>query len=160
MKYDEFIYCGKTITQTSAHAIHVSMKSASMNIDTIPVRRGRAKQPDRTLTAAELSDLRACIGQLGWAARQGRPDLLFQASTLGQAIGHPTVQTLLDANKAARDAADGADFSLAFLPSEHVTDLAELQVFSNADASFANVASEYGAPSVEEYGMSPCCYDA
>ena len=49
---------------------------------------------DQPLDAQQLAQLRASVGQLGWLAKQGRPDIAFAVSYLQQNMIDATVSTL------------------------------------------------------------------
>ena len=92
------------IVQHSNGTIEVSQKEAVLNVTTSELPRHRRRQPDSPLIPAEVSERRRVIGQLSWVARQTRPDLAIYASVAAQSMGNPTVQTLLDANRAVQKA--------------------------------------------------------
>jgi hypothetical protein len=54
------------------------------------------------LNAEEEAQLRGTIASLNWVAREGRPDAAAAASILAGSFPQPTVQDVLDANKAVQ----------------------------------------------------------
>ena len=51
------------------------------------------------LNENELKPFRSVTGQLGWAARQTRPDIAFDCYELSSSVKHATIEDLLRANK-------------------------------------------------------------
>ena len=65
----------------------------------VEVTRERRREREAKCTEREVSQLRAVLGVLGWAAREGRFDAVGSRSLLTSSFPQPTVQDLLDVNQ-------------------------------------------------------------
>ena len=144
-------YCGKLIERTSAGDVLVSQKEAAESIEEIMIDKARKKQPDALLDELEVTELRRVIGSLGWIARQTRPDISVHSSKSAQRTGNPTVQDMIDANKAVQLGKENAGAKLVYRANTSLT-WENAEIFMCADASFANVDSEYGAKTKSQAG--------
>ena len=79
-----------------------------------PITRERSRQRQESLTAQELSMLRAVLGTASWRAQQMSPQFAADVSLLLSATADPVVQDLLDANKLVRDKRRSSAQSLHF----------------------------------------------
>ena len=94
-------FLGRHLKQSpNTFEITASMHEYCAEIPLIPVNA--ASDDDRALSDTELALLRTVIGKLSWAARQGRPDVLFMVSMLQQSIKDAKVKHLRIANAVSR----------------------------------------------------------
>ena len=73
------------------------MSDNTRKVKAIRIREGR--KGAESLEPGEVTQLRSITGSLSWIARQGRPDLLYQVSSLQTGVRNATVATLIEANK-------------------------------------------------------------
>ena len=98
---DGLKFLGRHVVQDpESREITTSMAEYCSDLQEIVIA---ATEPDdRTLNDAEVSVLRSVNGKLSWAARQGRPDVLFLVSLLQQSMKKPCVKQLRIANQVIR----------------------------------------------------------
>ena len=98
-------YAGRRIQQLEDYSFSYSMDDYVEN-RLRPVtltRKTLMKDAKQTiLNAEEEAQLRGTIASLNWVAREGRPDAAAAASILAGSFPQPTVQDVLDANKAVQ----------------------------------------------------------
>ena len=92
-----FKFLGRHIIQDdNSYEVTTNMMEYCVDLEELHVD---SKQGDQEpLTAEQLGDLRSVVGKLSWAARQGRPDVLFLASWLQQSFKEPQVKHLRTMN--------------------------------------------------------------
>ena len=114
--------------------ISFQQKEYAEHITPIKVSKDRIKKPWLPANPQEISALRAVNGALSWLSTQSRPDLAVQTSISQQCFPNPTVQDLLQANRAVRRARQQSDLRIQvpFIP------LNELTLCFWSDAAFAN----------------------
>ena len=61
--------------------------------------RDKERSKDDSLTARELTEVRAKVGQLNWLSTHTRPDIAFEVSDLGSNISNPTYGHIRRINK-------------------------------------------------------------
>lgn len=83
------------------------------------------------MTATEVSQLRALIGQLGWVARQSRPDVMVNVSMAAQAMSAPEISGVIQLNKTVKMHKGTADATWKFEASD--LKLEDCVVFCFAD---------------------------
>ena len=103
--------------------------------------KARRRDPSAKLDAGEVTEVRSCLGSIGWLARQTRPDLAFSCSIIAQAMGAPAVSHMMMAYKLAQQAVKYKHGQLIFRPSLEL-DLWTCKVAVFADSSHANVDCE------------------
>ena len=150
VKETDFVYCGKRVRQHEDGRVTVGQRDACLAIEHVEIDAARRKNPASPLNPEEITELRSCIGSLGWLARQTRPDLCYVVSCLAQSIGSPTVATLVLARQAVTRAKDHADFELVFYPGN--LDIDSCHVFAVTDASLANVDDRDLGPKTRSQG--------
>jgi len=150
VKETDFVYCGKRVRQHEDGRVTVGQRDACLAIEPVEIDAARRKNPASPLNPEEITELRSCIGSLGWLARQTRPDLCYVVSCLAQSIGSPTVATLVLARQAVTRAKDHADFELVFYPGN--LDIDSCHVFAVTDASLANVDDRDLGPKTRSQG--------
>lgn len=141
-KVNEFTHCGRNVTREADGSVRVEQHTYIAKLKPIELSSRRVDEP---LTPKEMEAARGLLGDLGWAAKQTRPDAGYGVSTL-----------LSEINSKKRDVAKRANKLLARVQEEQVTlrfpadlnyEKAVLVVFT--DASFANRAdgfSQGGGP--------------
>ena len=100
---DNFRYVGLDIIQDES-GIRVNQNEYGTEIQEIPISSRRKSDRTSPLNKQEMHTLRATAGQLNWMATQTRPDMSFDALELNMSRHHSTVEQVLRANKAVRQA--------------------------------------------------------
>lgn len=72
------------------------------NLSPIPLEKCRLLEQSGPLSRSEYEACRSKIGQLLWVARQTRPDVMYDVSSLASMMKHATVKTIVDINKVIR----------------------------------------------------------
>lgn len=94
-----FRYVGIDIDQTQGGLV-IQQKKYIEEIKIMPISTTRKTDRQAFLNSEETRDFRGVIGQLNWISGQTRPDATFDMLALSTANKHPTVQNVIDANKA------------------------------------------------------------
>ena len=74
-------------------------KFVQERLEVVELERGRASQTKAKATAEEQEKVRAAVGSLTWASKEGRPDAAATASLVASALNDLYVQDILDLNK-------------------------------------------------------------
>ena len=135
VKKEEFRFCGKNLIQRNG-SIEIDQFDAIESIDYMVLSKDRRQQVNAPLTEHEKSLFRALIGQLGWVARQSRPDIMVNVSMAAQSMGSPKIRDVIQLNKAVKMLKETADAKWKFVASD--LKLEDCVVFCFADSSFAN----------------------
>ena len=137
VKQDDFRFCGKNVKRIDGR-VELDQFDAIESIEYIVLKKERRTTPNAPLTEEEKSEFRGLIGSMGWVTRQTRPDLLVNVSLASQTMGKPTIQNIIDLNKAVKMMKETSEAKYIFNPNERLTwDNVIVCVF--ADSSFANV---------------------
>eukprot|EP00438_Fugacium_kawagutii_P000255 Skav212300 [mRNA] locus=scaffold732:645059:648265:- [translate_table: standard] len=132
-----FEFAGTNITQHEDFSIEVSQRSYLEKwLEEVPIPPDRQKCKKSKLTPSEISSLRGILGTMSWKASQSGPHYVADVSLLLSEIPYATIETLLKANKLAREILRDAQQSLWF-PSWGVP-WQSLAVVTWADASTSN----------------------
>lgn len=128
-------FVGKEISCRSDGSFLVHQPLNAQKVNPIKLTRERQRQKYDFCSEEEVSNLRGLLGGLAWLAKETRPDLAGRVALLQQAMPHPYVQDMIEANALAREAIKYADVGLTIhpIPVEH------LRVGTVTDASWANV---------------------
>ena len=130
-------YIGMEIAKGSDHIVLSQLKYInSVNICSLSLERRMEKQS--LLVPVEHEHFRKMVGQLNWAARQTRPDLMFDVLELSMKLSQPCVQDYLRAVKAVQKL-KGLDMSIR-IPCFKNSDQWKILVWS--DAAFANLSDK------------------
>ena len=132
-----FQHCGKMVCQSSDGTIEVTQEECAVNIKPIMIAPSRRRQKSEPCTAVEVTMLRGRYGSLSWLQRQTRPDLSFLSSSGQTAFAAPTVNDLVECNKAIAKAHLNAKRKVVFRGGYVDWDTAE--IFLATDSSHANV---------------------
>ena len=98
----------------------------------------RLSSDDAPVSQEQASQLRALVGQLGWLAKQGRPDLAFAVSFLQQNLVDASGSTLRLANSTVQKARQEACFFIKGLGCS----LNEIMVLVATDGALAAMPRE------------------
>ena len=94
---------GRRVRQLPDRSFSVDMeKFIGERLDPVALAKGRKAEPKSLANASEVAQLRAVIGALAWAAKEGRPDAAAAASLGAGSFPRPTVQDIIDINKTVR----------------------------------------------------------
>lgn len=94
---DGLKFLGRHLQQDpNTFEVHTNMKEYCSDISEVAVELHLPD--DQLLDLAQVGDLRSLVGKLSWAARQGRPDVLFIVSWLQQSFKEPKIKHLRVAN--------------------------------------------------------------
>eukprot|EP00913_Durusdinium_trenchii_P030436 g28511.t1 len=103
-----------------------------------PVRlsQGRATKAKEDATEEEKELVRAAVGSLTWAAKEGRPDAAAAASLIASSVSELKVQDVLDLNRAINQVRENAQLAIRI----QAIPMTELCWGVVTDASYANVS--------------------
>ena len=101
---EHFKYVGLNVVQNSDNTITIDQEQYASEMDSIHIETSRKTDTDCPLNHQEITKLKSAAGQLNWLATQTRPDLSYCALELNMSKNHPTVENLVSANKAIRQA--------------------------------------------------------
>ena len=135
VKKEDFRFCGKNIIQKDGN-IEIDQYDAIEGVDYMTLSRDRRQQVNAPLTEHEKSLFRGLIGQLGWVARQSRPDIMVNVSMAAQSMGAPKIRDVIQLNKTVKMLKESSDAKWKFIASD--LKLEDCVVFCFADSSFAN----------------------
>ena len=136
IKKENFRFCGKNIVQKDGE-IMIDQMDAIEGVDYLILPTERRKAPNSPLSDMEKTAFRGLIGQLGWIARQSRPDIMVGVSLAAQSMGSPCVKDIVALNKSVKLLKSSSDVKLRFRKSDLTLENAVVYVF--ADSSFGNV---------------------
>ena len=97
----KFKYVGYEIEQDQ-RGVKISQQEYADNLEIFDVNPKTAKDQDRDLTPEERSILRKVAGQIGWLARETRPDLAFAQVEMSTKFVKGKVRDLIQASKVTR----------------------------------------------------------
>ena len=87
-------------------------KFVSERLQPVKLEVGRATRSKEDATPEEKEAVRAAVGSLTWAAKEGRPDAAAAASLIASSMSELRVQDILDLNKAINQVKDNAKLAL------------------------------------------------
>ena len=133
-KHQAFIFTGIKLEQFPDFSIRASQAEYVHKIPQKDIGRPRRQVPDSEVNESERTKLRGLIGSLQYAVTHTRPDMAARLGELQCQTSKATVQTLLQANKALREAQEHHQVCIYFraIPTEQLTFVAF------GDASFAS----------------------
>ena len=112
---DAFTFTGCQIQSYADKTIRVSQEEYTDRwIEEIPLTAERMQLKKDKATAAEVSALRGCVGTMAWRASQTSPQFLADCGLLLSEVPYATVDTLIRANKVAREMMREAQQGLTF----------------------------------------------
>ena len=97
----QFSYVGYDVEQNE-EGIKISQQAYADNLEVFNVCPTRSLNQDDDLTEEEKSLLRKCAGQIGWLARETRPDLTFAQVEMSTKFVKGKVRDLIQASKVMR----------------------------------------------------------
>ena len=128
-------FVGKEITCRPDGSFLVHQQLYAQKIRPIELSRDRKKQKYAYCDEKEVTQLRGLLGGLAWLAKETRPDLAGRVSILQQALPHPYIQDIIEANVLAKEAVKFATTGLTV----HPIPPERLRVGTVSDASWGNV---------------------
>ena len=129
---------GRRIKQHQDFGLEVDMlKFVTERLSPVSLAKGRRSNPIELANQSEIGQLRAVIGSLNWCARECRPDAAAAASLGAASFPAPTIQDILDVNRAVETVKSRPELSIKIQPIP-VKDLCWGVI---SDASFANAHS-------------------
>ena len=81
-------------------------------LEPVQMSKGRKADAKQLANDSEVNQMRAVIGALNWLAKEGRPDAAAAASLGSSTFPKPTVQDLIDVNKAVKMLKEKADLTV------------------------------------------------
>lgn len=133
-EHENFCYVGMDFVTING-VVHVHQHTYIENLLPIRLEAARAVQRDASLNETEKEQLRSKIGQILWVAKQTRPDIMFDASSLASNIKNATVQSIHETNKVIRKI-KSEKVTLKF---QHLGSDDTLNFIVFSDASFGNL---------------------
>ena len=130
-------YIGLEIEKQYDHIV-LSQKKYMDRVSVCNISVDRRLLKESTLEPLEHEQFRRMVGQLNWAARQTRPDLMFDVLELSMKLTKPCVQDFLKAMKAVQKL-KCIDNSV-FIP--RFKSMYGWKILIWADAAFANLADK------------------
>ena len=158
-----FRFCGKNLRQGDDYTIEVDQFDAIESVDYMPLDRRRRSMVNAPLTPEEITSFRGLIGQLGWVARQTRPDVMVNVSMAAQSMGSPKIRDVVNLNKTVKMLKETSEATWRFVAHPKLK-LNDALVCVFADSSFANtegLKSQCGyvvtiaLPEIREGGPTP-----
>ena len=140
---EAFRYIGLNVRR-HASMILLDQQDYIEKLQEITIKAERKKEVQGELTDEERSKLKAVSGQLLWVTTQTRPDMSFESCSVSNAGKTPTVQNLLDANKAIRKMRASNEVKLKF-PCIGVMSRAEVVIYADATHASLSDGSSQGA---------------
>ncbi|OLQ01608.1 putative transposon protein [Symbiodinium microadriaticum] len=138
---------GRRVRQLPTFDFEVDMtKFVCERLEPVALAKGRKSDVKALANDSEIAQVRAVIGGLNWAAKEGRPDCAAAASLGAACFPKPTIQDILDVNRAVKVLKERSELSIKIRAIE--VDKLAWGVIS--DASFANA---YGGHSQGAYGI-------
>ena len=138
---------GRRVRQLADRSFSVDMeKFIGERLDPVSLAKGRKADPKALANASEIAQLRAVVGALAWAAKEGRPDAAAAASLGAGSFPKPTIQDVIDVNKTVHLIKSNPSLSIKI----RAIPLPNLAWGVVSDASFANA---YGGNSQGAYGI-------
>ena len=138
---------GRRVRQMPSFDFEVDMtKFVCERLEPVALAKGRKSDVKALANDSEIAQMRAVIGGLNWAAKEGRPDCAAAASLGAACFPKPTIQDILDVNRAVKLLKDRSDLSIKI----RAIDVDKLAWGIISDASFANA---YGGHSQGAYGI-------
>ena len=128
-------FVGKEITCRQDGSFLVHQQLYAQKIRPIEINRERRKQRYAYCDEKEITQLRGLLGGLAWLAKETRPDLAGRVAILQQALPHPYIQDIIEANVLAKEAVKYATTGLTV----HPIPPERLRVGTVSDASWGNV---------------------
>ena len=130
-------YIGLEIAKEHNHIV-LTQKKYMDRISACTMSIDRRLLKESALEPLEHEQFRRMVGQLNWAARQTRPDLMFEVLELSIKLTKPCVQDYLRAVKAIQKL-KCVDVSV-LIP--HLENMSEWKILVWADAAFANLSDK------------------
>ena len=137
VQHKAFRFCGKNLRQGDDHTIEVDQFDAIESVDYMPLDRHRRSMVNAPLTPEEITSFRGLIGQLGWVARQTRPDVMVNVSMAAQSMGSPKIRDVVNLNKTVKMLKETSEATWRFVAHPKLK-LNDVVVCVFADSSFAN----------------------
>jgi hypothetical protein len=131
-----FKYIGLNVAQLNG-TIYVDQNQYVDSLEPIELTAERASQRDEPLTQKERQQLRSLSGQLLWATTQSRPDVAFDSCIVSNTGKHPTVHSIVAANKTVKKLKNST-LRMVF---PNLGNPSQIRVVAYADASHANLPS-------------------
>ena len=131
-----FRYLGLNVEQ-DGDVIFVDQKNYVQELKEVEVDDSRRSALDDKLTDKEKKQLRSICGQLLWATSQTRPDVSYESCSVSNSQKKPTVQSLVDANRAVRHL-KSYDLKMRYPALGNVN---EIEVLAYGDATHASLPS-------------------
>ena len=134
-------FAGRCLTQDVNFSIHIDMgKFINERLHAINLPRGRKRDRQALATENEISQFRAALGSVGWAAREQRVDMAGVHSLMSSTMPAPTVDDLVELNKAITHLKLTADLKLLIT----AIPLIDLRWLMLSDAALDN-ANNFGS---------------
>ncbi|CAK9108923.1 Retrovirus-related Pol polyprotein from transposon RE2 (Retro element 2) (AtRE2) [Includes: Protease RE2 [Durusdinium trenchii] len=127
---------GRRIKQEGNEFLIDMEKFVSERLNPVKLATGRATKVKEDATNEEKELVRAAVGSLTWAAKEGRPDAAAAASLTASSMNELKVQDIVDLNKAINQVRENAKLALRI----QAIPMADLCWGVVTDASYANVS--------------------
>ena len=144
-----FKFLGLSVNQLKDE-IRIDQAAYIASLTQIPVTLARRNQKEIELTREEKSKLRSISGQILWVTGHTRPDMAFQACNVSNYGKKPTIQKILEANKAIKKMTS-TNLSLRY---PNLGDTKNIKVVCYSDATHASLpcGASQGAHIIFLYG--------
>lgn len=131
--FEAFKYLGLDIVQGHNY-VTIDQTDYIDTIESIIIAKDRKQFKNEILNEKELGQFRSLVGQLGWVARESRPDISFDICYLSSRFKHATIQDIFDVNKVLNRIKNNPILIKLGLES-----LENLEIVAYNDASFGNL---------------------
>ena len=141
-KYEEVMksaegvgFNGRRIRQLPNHEFEVDMyKFVQERLSPVQLSKGRKACAKSLANDSEINQMRVVVGALNWLAKEGRPDAAAAASLGASTFPKPTVQDVIDINRAVTSLKERPELKIRIRNIEPQ----DLSWGVVSDASFAN----------------------
>ena len=130
-----FSYIGLQVSQDK-QGIVIAQDDYIQQLEPVAISSSRKMQKHEPLNDVERKQYRRVVGQINWAARQTRPDLIFEVMELSMKFNSSLVQDLLRANKAIKK----LQFATVGILFPNIGDMKCWHMVAMSDAAFSNLA--------------------
>ena len=130
-----FRFLGLNIRQYE-RTVYVDQRHYIDQLKEIPIDNARKKQTQEELSKEERSSLKSLSGQMIWVTSQSRPDMAFESCVMSVVGKNPTIENILNANKAVRKIKSNNDVQLRF---PDLGSFSKIEIIVYSDATHASL---------------------
>ena len=141
-------------------SIFMTQDQYASEVNIMNIEKERSLDKEEPVTEKERSEMRSKVGQILWVARQTRPDVIFDASSLASRIKDAKVKDLLEANKVIKR----IKTEKVKLKFQHLTGEKVLIVYTDASLGNMDLGGSQGGYFIclrgESGDITPLCWNS